>query len=218
MPVPLLGAQMVSELSRADFNWTHLQKLAKLTFSNCHQETLLAHFNRFLEDLAREQGSPGEEEVRRLLEGYATSAGDLARLMWDRSAAGETALGYATIHYLGDLASLRHTLTVIARDASETLKALPRKAGRPKQKALHDLIRAWHGIYLEAGGTGPGCSWSDTKGKFVGKFLFLLHLACRQAAQVLTRRNAPIAQVICRSCRKRNALALSIKKALKERR
>jgi hypothetical protein len=156
MPVPLLGTQMVSELSQADFNWTCLQKLAKLTFSNCHRQTLLAHFNTFLTDFAREQGSPHEEDVRELLEGYKMSAGALARLMWNRSAAGETALSYAFIHYLGDLASLRHTLTVVARDASETLKALPGKAGRPKKKALHDLIRAWHAIYLEAGGTGLG--------------------------------------------------------------
>ncbi len=215
MPIPLFGSQMVSELYHADFNWRRLQRLAKLTLTESQQETLLTHFNTFLMDLAREQSSPHEEDVRRLLEGYAKSAHALALLMRDKSAAGETALSLALIHYPGDFASFRHAISVVASDASYALESLPRKAGKPRKKALSDFICAWHAIYREAGGTGLGCSWSEAKGKFEGKFLFLVYLALKQGAKALTSRKDPLGLQIRRS---RGGLAQAIKKALKRRR
>jgi hypothetical protein len=215
MPIPLFGSQMVSELSHADFNWRRLQRLAKLTFTERQKETLLTHFNSFLIDFAREQSSPHEEDVGRLLKGYAESAHALDLLMQDRSVAGETALSLALVHYLGDIAAFRHAISAVASDASYALESLPRKAGKPREKALPDLIRGWHATYREAGGTGLGCSWSEAKGKFEGKFLFLVYLALQQGAKALTSRKDPLGLQIRRS---RSGLAQAIKKALKRQR
>jgi hypothetical protein len=197
-------------LELAALDWVELEAASKLSFTEPQRATLLAALNRFLEQVGYQYHRPSAKAVQRQLQTIERHARGLAAALGDASELGQAATYEALPSSVTDPAALirlLHDLSLCARAAKESLRG---KAGRPPNEALPTLIRAWHAVYLDAGGTGRGCGWNELcdPPQFTGPLLALLEMGLHQAACPLG--DTPLAQTIRIP---RNTLAQAIKDA-----
>jgi hypothetical protein len=89
------------------------------------------------------------------------------------------------------LTRLREDLYGLSLRGQAILKEMSalHEPGRPERWALPTLIRAWHAVYIGAGGRGLGCyryaAHKRAGEQYGGRFLELLNIALRHAAAII---------------------------------
>jgi hypothetical protein len=188
-----------------DLNWTPLESVSGLTFTDPQRAALVKAMNDYLTCLAEVYAVPTMRAVRKRCEDihkHASALAPLLRLHLTNDTRDNEAqitllqavFGLFPIHQ--DRNSLSREITYLARNTAEVLKGLCRagQPGRQRQEELRRMIRAWHVVYREAGGTGLGCWWSVNSSQHEGPFLELLDAALLQA-EMASRGGLPAKKV-----------------------
>jgi hypothetical protein len=185
---------MSHELSALE--WGELEAVSKLSFTEPQRAALLTALNRFLEQVGYQYHRPSAKAVQRQLQTIERHARSLAAALGDASELGQAATYEALPSSVTDPAALIRLLHDLSLGASAAEKSRGGRVGRPANEALPPLIRAWHAIYLAAGGTGRGCGWNELSDppQFTGPLLDLLEMGLHQAACPLG--DTPLAQAI----------------------
>jgi hypothetical protein len=187
-----------------DLNWACLEHCAGLQFTAPQRERLLKALNRYLENLSWYHQTPETRDVTRKIQTFQTALAALRRevllhltsdLSGDQMNAQDNlhsaVLGETFPFELVDPTTFTHVLTEWNLKAQMVLKRLPKEPadGRTPHNGLRAMIRAWHAVYLEAGGQGKGCTRSGgaKEPKSKGPLLDLIHTAlefARRSPQV----------------------------------
>jgi hypothetical protein len=170
---PFSGSSSLPELH--DLNWACLERCAGLRFTAPQRERLLKALNRYLENLSWYHQTPETRDVTRKIQTLQTALADLQRevllhltsdLSGDQLNAQDNlhsaVLGETFPFELVDPTTFTYVLTEWNLNAQKRLKDLPKEPadGRTPHNGLRAMIRAWHAVYLEAGGSGKGCTRS----------------------------------------------------------
>jgi hypothetical protein len=170
---PFAGGSSLPELH--DLNWTCLEHCAGLRFTAPQRERLLKALNHYLENLSWYYQTPETRDVTRKIHTLQTALAALQRevlrhlpsdLSGDQMNAQDhlhsAVLGETFPFELVDPSTFIHVLIAWNLKAQQVLKRLPKEPadGRTPHHGLCAMIRAWHAVYLEAGGKGKGCTRS----------------------------------------------------------
>jgi hypothetical protein len=205
-----------------DLDWTVLESVSALSFTEAQRITLITALNRHLINRTEYHATSTMKAVQRRLAQIHTHATVLERLLRlrpsDKSSIDEqmnllqAVFGLFPIHM--DRRTIAQQLTVLTRNTEVALNELRQEGqrGRPRQEGLRVLIDAWHTVYREAGGRGVGCSWSVDSSEFQGPFLDLLYVAREQVTdafgeafslKMFPRSKDALAQMILKTIRNR---------------
>jgi hypothetical protein len=183
------------DLSTLD--WTRLERVSRLTFTETQRAQLLAALNKYLESLYRRHFMADTRAVRAHITRMQAHAKALVKDLRHQvketmsreqiehgSHVLEAVLGEIFPFELVDPKTLDRALNQLALNATVWLENQHKESqpGRAPADGLRQLICAWHAVYREAGGTRRGCSWNVQASKCKGPFLALLVVALRQAA------------------------------------
>jgi hypothetical protein len=175
-----------------DLSWEPLESASELTFTEPQRAKLLAALNRYLEHLARQEATALMRDVIRQIRKFPKPAETLAELLRlhlsnapsdERQMNRQTAvLGEIFPFDLVDPQTLARVLSQLALNARLALERLHEESerGRPRKDVLRVMIQAWHAIYIQAGGSGPGCTRSGGSSKAKGPLLDLIDGAFQQ--------------------------------------
>jgi hypothetical protein len=190
------GSSSLPELP--DLNWACLERCSGLRFTAPQRERLLNTLNRYLENLSWYHQTPEMRDVTRKIQTLQTCLADLQRemllhlpsdLSGDQVNAQENlqsaVLGETFPFERVDPTTFTDVLIEFNLNAQKALKRLPKEPadGRTPHNGLRAMIRAWHAIYIEAGGSGKGCTRSGgaKEPKSKGPLLDLIDAALRFA-------------------------------------
>jgi hypothetical protein len=191
MPIPFCGAHMAPrDVSIPDLNWEQLEQASRLGLTAPQRSQLVKSLNAFVMERTRDELAPSMPAVRCRLQDLGRYAQTLARLLNDDSTVGSTAMSYGfPFEQVNPTTLIRDLwlLDLTTKMGLNHLADLKANAGHPdRRRALDPLIRAWHGIYRQAGGRGRGCYKDVDSRTYRGRFLDLLDKAMEQAATILT--------------------------------
>jgi hypothetical protein len=208
-----------------DLNWACLEHCSGLRFTAPQRERLLNTLNRHLENLTWYHQTPETKDVTRKIQKLETRLADLKSellLHLTSDLSGEqidareqmqsAVLGETFPFELVDPEAFIRVLIEFHLKAQMALNRLPKEPadGRTTHEGLRAMIRQWHAVYIEAGGSGKGCTRSGGAKQSKGPLLDMIDAALgfvRRSPQVHLPKEA--------FSMSRDALAQQILKALR---
>ena len=164
----------------SSLDWSSLEKIAGVTFTEPQRKTLLDALNRYLAGFFFQQQAPRIKALKAHLAKIETHARALRSLLADSSTMAQTVLFRILPSDVADPAAFIWVIGELGFKATAAKKELSGTPGRPENTSIAALIRAWLAVYREAGG-GTVCYWDHYKKKYIGRFLDLLEVAFSQA-------------------------------------
>jgi hypothetical protein len=174
-----------------DFNWESLEHASSLTFTEPQRTILIDTMHRYLRYLTFQSTTVPIKDIKQRCERIHKHARALSNLLMlhptndsrdnDRQINFHQAV-FRLFPYDIDSNTYVRLLMYLDLGAKKALIRIGKEGqpGRQDKEGLDVTIRAWHAIYLEAGGSGLGCTRSGGSKKARGPFLDLINEAFRQ--------------------------------------
>jgi hypothetical protein len=182
------GTYMVPDAP--DFNWESLEHASGLSFTAPQRAALIAAMHRYLRHLTFQRTGVRMKDVKQQCERIHKHADALVQLLSLHTKNAPSDEDQINLHqaifsfFPYDIDSNTYVRLLIHLDLGAK-KALIRlgeegQPGRQDKEGLDVAIRAWHAIYLDAGGSGLGCTRSGGSSYTKGPFLDLIDEAFQQ--------------------------------------
>jgi hypothetical protein len=182
------GSYMVPDAP--NFNWESLESASGLNFTETQRAILVEAMHHYLRYLTAQHTAAQMKDVKHRCEGilkHTRALEDLLRLNIKNVPSDDYEINLnQAVFSLFPINIDRNTYTrlliQLRLGATMALTRLHKEGlpGRPDKEGLDVTIRAWHAVYLEAGGSGLGCTRSGGSKKAKGPFLDLINEAFHQ--------------------------------------
>jgi hypothetical protein len=172
------------------FNWEPLESASGLTFTESQRTRLIDTMHRYLRHLTIERATVHMKDVKQQCDRIYKHAYALRQLLSLHIKNAPSDEYQISLHYAvfslfpHDINSNTYVRLLLDLEfcAQKALIGLRKQGqrGRQDKEGLDVTIRAWHILYLEAGGSGLGCTRSGGSNKARGPFLDFIDTAFQQ--------------------------------------
>jgi hypothetical protein len=203
-----------------EFNWEPLERAAGLTFTEPQRAELIRAMHYYIGRLTSQSVAATTKDVKQRCERIYTRTRALRQALSFSPKLASNAeyqhnLQFAVCSQFPetiDFDAYIHALVRLEGGAKLALRRVREQGqtGRQDKEHLDDMVRAWHAVYRDAGGSGLGYTRSGGAKKAQGPFLDLVDTALQQV--IATTPNTPLKADMPPN---RDALAQRIRAALK---